>query len=270
MRKQIKSILDSAGLLDFVEPLYFNLKSASPRAIWTEIRPGGSIAEDGYPYPPARLIYDVIACRWRQVYHDSGKSIVDDMDRILRSNDRSLADFDSILDFGCGSGRLLRHVNQKTKADLFGSDYNPDLVAWCRAHLPFAQFGHNLIEPPLLYDDQQFDYIYARSVFTHIPPDAGKRWMRELARILKPGGLIYFTMHGELLAGGLTDTQRAEFDAGEMVVTFATVAGENLCSTFSGRSFVEREFLDELNLLAFVPGRDTAHLRQDAYVVEKA
>lgn len=269
MRKQVKSILDAAGILDFFEPIYFNVRSASPKAIWTEIRPGGAVAEDGYPFPPSNLIYDVIACRWRQVYYDSGRAIIDDMERILASNGRSLSDFASILDFGCGSGRLLRHVHQRTIAELSGSDYNPELVEWCRANMPFATFKSNSAEPPLAFEDEQFDFAYARSVFTHIPPDAGKRWMTELARVLRPGGRLYFTMHGALLTSGLSEPQRREFEAGEMVVTFATVAGENLCSTYADRDFVESTFLDGLGLVAFVPGREIPHLRQDVYLVEK-
>jgi SAM-dependent methyltransferase len=269
MRKQVKSILDRAGILDFVEPFYFNLRSASPSAIWSEFRPGGKLADDGYPFPPSKLIYDVIACRWRQVYYDSGEAIIDDMEQILASNGRPLSDFDSILDFGCGSGRLLRHVRQRTDAELSGSDYNPEMIAWCDSNLPFGTFESNPAEPPLAFDNEAFDFAYARSVFTHIPPDAGKRWMKELARVLRPGGRLYFTMHGRAQSAGLTEPERREFESGRMVVTFATVAGQNLCSTFADRDFVEREFLDGFELVAFVPGRDLPHLRQDVYLVEK-
>ena len=215
------------------------------------------------------LIYDVIACRWRRVYYESGAAIVDDVDDVLRNHGRSLDSFSSILDFGCGSGRLLRHVHSRTDAALAGSDYNPRLIQWCSKHLPFALFTTNNQAPPLQFEDDGFDLVYARSVLTHLPEDLCVAWMKEIHRVLKPGGLFYFTMHGEPLAAGLPSHQRQQFESGQMVVTYETVAGQNLCSTYAGRDFVTSNLLEGYRLTGFVEGRERSHLRQDIYLVEK-
>jgi hypothetical protein len=39
------------------------------------------------------------------------------------------------------------------------------LVRWCRRNLPFADFGINHLDPPLPYEEEQFDLIYALSGF---------------------------------------------------------------------------------------------------------
>jgi SAM-dependent methyltransferase len=270
IRKRLKRGLDQADLLDVVEPIYFNVRSLSARTLWQEIRPGGGTAPDGLPYPPASLIYDVIASRWRQSYWTSGNLIVNDMTDLLRAVKRPIDTFESILDFGCGCGRLLRHVEQRTNTDLHGSDYNDELVRWCSQHLPFASFSLNAPEPPFGWEDHRFDLVYARSVFTHLLPENGLQWSREVRRVLKPGGVLYFTMHGVPLAGGLDPQQRHHFDEGGMVVTYASVAGRNLCSTYAGRSYVEDSgMLDGFRLLDFIEGRDVEHLRQDIYIAEK-
>jgi SAM-dependent methyltransferase len=191
------------------------------------------------------------------------------MDAVLRKNDRPLSSFGRILDFGCGCGRLIRHLPAHTGAELSGSDYNPALIEWCRDNLPFATFETNGLAPPLAFPDASFDFIYARSVFTHLPEDLQHLWIRELHRVLAPGGTLYLTMHGRPLARGLDETQRARFEAGELVVTFATLAGDNLCSTYATRAFVERELLDGFTLAGFIEGRDAEHLRQDVYLLQK-
>src|SRR5690606_34568757 len=126
-------------------------------------------APDGLPLPHGRLVFDVIASHWKAVYFDSGREIVDDMAAILKASSLDPAGFGTVLDFGCGCGRLIRHVGAHTNAALYGTDYNPDLIAWCRQHLPLAVFDTNDAHPPLRYEDSSFDFVYARSIFTHFP-----------------------------------------------------------------------------------------------------
>ena len=118
-------------------------------------------------------------------------------------------------------------------------------------------------------EDASVDFIYARSVFTHLPAALTLDWMKELGRVLRKGGCLYFTMHGRPLAGGLSAQQKQQFEAGELVVTYASVAGENLCSTFASPAFVEENLMDGYALLDFVEGRNHEHLRQDIYLFQK-
>jgi len=49
------------------------------------------------------------------------------------------ADFDRILDFGCGVGRLLQALHQvrRERQELFGCDVNAACAHWCRDNLDF-------------------------------------------------------------------------------------------------------------------------------------
>jgi len=73
-----------------------------------------------------------------------------------------------------------------TSARFHGTDYNPQLINWCKPNLCFAQFEVNGLSPPLVYEEEQFDLIYALPVFTHLPEDLQLAWMSELSGFLGP------------------------------------------------------------------------------------
>jgi methylase of polypeptide subunit release factors len=50
---------------------------------------------------------------------------------------RTLDSFESILDFGCGCGRMLLWLPELgRKRALHGTDIDADAIDWCREHLP--------------------------------------------------------------------------------------------------------------------------------------
>lgn len=96
--------------------------------------------------------------------------------------------FEAVLDFGMGFGRLIRHW-LPLGPRLYGTDVTPQAAAFCQQHLGHrVDVGQNGFEPTLPYDDNQFGYIFANSVFTHIQTKDARAWAAELARILRPGG----------------------------------------------------------------------------------
>jgi SAM-dependent methyltransferase len=103
-----------------------------------------------------------------------------------------------VLDFGCGSARVLRHFLPEAEyGDFWGCDIDGPSIDWIRSHLsPPLHAFQNGLAPPLALEAGSFDLVYATSVFTHI--DAlWSRWLLELRRILKPGGLLVASWVGE-------------------------------------------------------------------------
>ncbi|MDB4805125.1 methyltransferase domain-containing protein [bacterium] len=106
----------------------------------------------------------------------------------------------TILDFGCSTGRVLRHFEFERKSqgwNLYGCDIQARCIEWIRHH--FHEY-FNVIScstiPHLQYQDNTFDVIYGFSVFTHIKYQ-WDAWLMELRRVLKPGGLLIQTIHTE-------------------------------------------------------------------------
>jgi ubiquinone/menaquinone biosynthesis C-methylase UbiE len=111
-----------------------------------------------------------------------------------------------VLDFGCGSGRLLRQfLDEARLAEFHGSDIDEEMVSWVRKHLcpPIADVRVNREQPPLDYPDDHFDLVTALSVFTHIA-DGWSDWLLEIRRVLKPGGLLIATFLDSIVLRGLT------------------------------------------------------------------
>ncbi len=101
------------------------------------------------------------------------------------------------LDFGCGAGRTLRHfLEEASSAELWGVDIDGESVEWLKRSLCPPLHAELAPEaPPLPYDSESFDLIWALSVFTHLTEHSAA-WMLELHRLLKPGGLLLATYMG--------------------------------------------------------------------------
>jgi SAM-dependent methyltransferase len=126
---------------------------------------------------------------------------------------RPLDSFQSILDFGCGSGRVTRFFKPAARAArLFGCDIDRPAIEWCSKNLSdVGQFTVNPFEPPAPYSDRCFDFIFVFSVFTHLPEAMQFAWLADLKRMLQPGGVLLATFHGTAYRSGVPATQEDEF-----------------------------------------------------------
>lgn len=223
---------------------------------------------DELPLPPIRLVH-LVTNAWRYDHFcQSGIVGAQCIRGILAKNNTKLEAFGNILDFGCGCGRMMRQWKSLNGPRLYGTDYNPQLVAWCQKNLPFAEFSVNRFSAQLGYRDGLFDFIYAISVFTHLTEEGGLRWIAELARVLKPGGVLYVTVMGSIRARYLPKELRDRFEAGRLVVVAEESAGQNLCAAFHPELYVRSTLANGWRVLDYVPGgaRDAS---QDVYLLQK-
>jgi SAM-dependent methyltransferase len=77
--------------------------------------------------------------------------------------------------------------------NLIGVDIDEKCISICRKAMPYGTFVKNNVEPPLPFQSASFGIVYAYSVFSHLAQNASYKTLFELARALKPGGLVVFT-----------------------------------------------------------------------------
>jgi SAM-dependent methyltransferase len=232
-----------------------------------------SHAPDGFPLPPARLIETVAGTPDPEWFLEGGRRGARTISDMLALRGRELADFGAVLDFGCGCGRVMRHLaapagGRKGPA-LYGTDYNRRLLTWCRRNLPVAEYATNRLRPPTSHEDGRFGFIFAFSVFTHLTEVLQLEWIAELHRILEPGGLLLVSVHGDRYVDTLDDPERARYHAGETVVRSADSAGGNRCASFHSEQCVRTRLAAGFEVLEFVPEGALGNPHQDAYLLRR-
>lgn len=181
----------------------------------------------GRPFPGEDLALRVAGERDRDWFFDSGRRSVQETSAVLALVGHGVADYERILDFGAGCGRMLTWLDDVAAngSELHATDIDGEAIAWIDEHLPFAKAQTNDALPPLGYPDGFFDLVYNHSVFSHINEERQDAWLGELRRVTRRGAHVVLTVHGEhafsqfedARRGAGQDTLRAVFDADGIV-----------------------------------------------------
>lgn len=109
----------------------------------------------------------------------------------------------SLLDFGCGYGRVLRFLCAAFPATQMAfTDMDGEGLGFCAHHFEGCGFRTDLERGPE-WMPARFDVIWVGSVLTHLSVADSRRLLRHLADFLQPGGLVVFTTHGERAASAM-------------------------------------------------------------------
>lgn len=131
-------------------------------------------------------------------YLQSGKAERDAIGRICAQHGIELESARDILEWGCSTGRVLRHfADLPNQTRLWGCDIDERSIDWAQRHFEGRfRFFSTTPEPHLPVSHSSFDFVYGISVFTHIAYHVDT-WLMELRRIIRPGGAVLVTIHDE-------------------------------------------------------------------------
>jgi SAM-dependent methyltransferase len=171
------------------------------KLVWSRSpRSAGPMASDGLPVPPPDL---------RMGYTDDADDFIQTGARtaamlraLLAREGVTLGLGTRALEWGCASGRVIRHFRAEAQAcEFWGIDQDDPHLDWAKQNLapPFHFVGCTAL-PHLPFADGAFQFVYGISVFTHLV-HLIDMWLMEFRRILAPGGLAVFTVHDEHTLG---------------------------------------------------------------------
>lgn len=120
---------------------------------------------------------------------------------------------EQILEIGCGSGRMAIPLTRYVSSDgaYKGIDIVKQSVAWCQQHISRRHSNFRFLHADLYnkrynpagryqakdytfpFQDECFDFIFLTSVFTHLLPEDTRRYLLEIARLLRQSGRGFFT-----------------------------------------------------------------------------
>jgi SAM-dependent methyltransferase len=145
--------------------------------------------EDAFYFVDNRLRYrdpDV------ERFWDEGEAA---LDTVLSMAGREVRPGDSVVDIGCGVGRLTRPLAGRA-AGVWAVDVSEEMLALARRYNPALENVHWLLsdgDSLAGIPDASVDGIVSLVVFQHIPdPGVVMSYVREMGRVLKGGGWAAF------------------------------------------------------------------------------
>jgi SAM-dependent methyltransferase len=228
------------------------------------------------PIPPSELVLQTGASSKEQFeqmfqpgygfpyrYRSVGKGVLLNWIKHLERYSFNIRTMGSVLEFGCGTGRLLQHFRNIEGIRIVGTDANPQMAEWCSKNLTGCEFHCNDLNPPLTFaEDNSFDLVYAFSVFTHIPAEHQEAWLLEMKRILKPGGFLVCTVAGWWLRhlfvapkdlDTLASKGCVEYTSQDERASLSTQVGGSGWDIYQTRQEVINVFGKHLRLLDYLP-----------------
>ncbi|MCG8696713.1 MAG: class I SAM-dependent methyltransferase [Bacteroidales bacterium] len=260
----IYTILRQLRLIKFTDRLRFYIsyiKSTRARRFFLKENPNVKL-------PPAYFMYETFNLNYQSFYNKSietAKWLISYFEKHIEVQNCH------ILDWGCGPGRVIRHMPSllSNTCTFYGTDYNKKYIDWCRRNINTVKFSSNDLYPPMQYPDSQFDIIYGISIFTHLSKPAHLSWFKELMRVLKPGGILLLTLHGDIFKNKLTSTEKAIYDEGKLVIKSYTKEGHRTFSAYQPKDFVI-QLVANNKILEHIPGKVINNKpEQDVWLIQK-
>lgn len=152
---------------------------------------------------------------------------------------------EDVLDVGCGCGQMAIPLTKylHCSATYEGFDIVPILIKWCvtnisskypNFHFQLANIFNKVYNPKgkfkaseyrFPYQDESFDFVFLKSVFTHMLPQDMENYLSEVSRVLKKGQrclITYFLLNAQSLA--LVDAKLSTLDFKYVLSNYRTTS----------------------------------------------
>lgn len=150
--------------------------------------------------------FDLLADEYREV-HSKNIAITGEapeyfseykIEDLRRFSDGAGVSVSNILDFGSGIGNSLPYFRKYfPDATINCADVSARSIEIAQTRFPGDE-NYILIDEGIPLPDESQDIVFSACVFHHIPHVEHNRWLTELARVTKPGGVLAIYEHNPL------------------------------------------------------------------------
>ncbi len=270
LKKRIKKIAEKTAGAGVAKNLHYKFKSVFnyfKNRKFKAKNPGISIPPDEWLFETFQLDY--------QKYFDDGNLAAEE---IWKWTIQYIsAETPAILDWGCGTGRIIQHLHrQNPYALLYGADINEKMIAWNHQHIKDSYFSKITLQTPTEYPANYFDLVYGISVFTHLSASMQKDWIEEMSRILKPAAILLVTTHGSYFTNQLLEAEKKQYHhKGFYEKVFQKnnqpVFGDRNYTVYETADFFENMIANNFNTVAYFDGSVSPEKfgGQDLWILQK-
>ena len=219
--------------------------------------------------PPFNVAYDAYAVFDPYCYLNQGKNHALFVSELIKKYKD--IDIGNIYEWGCGPMRVLRHLPSMFEGrniNYFGSDYNKETVLWAKQNFKDIEISLNQLSPPLPFRSSTFDIIYSISVFTHLSEELTKRYISDIYRILKKGGIFISTFHGDLNSKLLTNSEKKQFNSGQYIERGGVLEGSRIFASYQPDKFILDNF-SKFKVMDKIKNPTNDDFQQDWWVFRK-
>lgn len=151
---------------------------------------------------------------------------------------------DTLLDIGSGYGDIARELSEKYNSKMYCCDVNAYLLAQAKQNChKNPNMSFNLVEddvhPLSFLEDNTIDKAYAYAVFIHNETTAIVNYLKDIIRVLKPGGLFRFNYCNRRLtkqvAPNIIEADRIEIDSVISKLGFTFLENRTTISSLKGQ-----------------------------------
>lgn len=219
--------------------------------------------------PDDYTLYESYQLHYRKYIEDGRLTAAEILDEV----NSHLPAAPTILDWGCGPARITRHLHSLLPdAIVYGSDPNSTTIGWAQRSFPSIYFIVQSHTPPLPFASDHFDLVIGFSVLTHLPIEQTSVWLNELNRILKPGGVLWISSHGQHFIEQLSKQEQTIIrEQGAYTSTYQK-SGHRMMSSYHDAKALKNLLKEAFDLLNFYDGNTHPHKAggQDLWVVKKS
>jgi ubiquinone/menaquinone biosynthesis C-methylase UbiE len=210
-----------------------------------------------FAIPPDQWLFETFQLNYQKYFEDGNLAAKE----ILNwTKDFLPKEMPTILDWGCGTGRIVQHLHQHHPyLLLYGADINDEMISWNHQHIKSVHFSPISLFTPTAYPANYFDLIYGISVFTHTPSNMQKDWIDEMKRILKPSGIFLVTTMGSFYTDQLLSNEKKQLTENGIIEKIyqekrKPLPGDRNYAVYEKPDFFEKLITMHFNILQYYDG----------------